>query len=127
MKRFLITLISIISLTGAALSASVKDTDGVLSIRWNAPVSSYGDTLTRYSYTMTVNGVMVDSGSIASNVTQLNNFDTLRTEGDWAVFRLRSVASPGNYSVSPYSVSDTVIYDTETGINPPTNLQWIVH
>lgn len=115
MKRLLVCCLLLLS--SAALA--VNDHDGDLKIQWVAPTG--GNPLDHYEWSYDINGV-VDSVTGTSSGT-FDNSVVLADVGDYAVFRIRSISTIGD--VSNYAVSDTVYFDTELGINPPSGLMWI--
>jgi hypothetical protein len=110
----------------ATCTSQVVDNDGLLNIAWDAPTPSYGDTLDHYDWELYVNDSLVTSGQASATTVSLINFYQLLHEGDKAVFKIRSIATQGNYSESVWAVSDEVVYDLGTGIQPPRGLRWLL-
>lgn len=126
--KTLLFLLLIPALVPALALAQTYDDDGLLNAMWESPIATYGDTLSHYQAELLVNGAAVWSNdSIPVPDTVLIDFYQLQFEGDWAILKVRSVATQGNYSVSTWAVSDTCYFDTGSPINPPNGLWWIVN
>jgi hypothetical protein len=105
----------------AAASAQFHDHDGHLSVRWQAP--AYGNPLDHYSWSYTINGVADSILGTSQAADTLNSAVNLATIGDWAIFKIRAISTI--HDTSTWAVSDTVTYDTDSGIGPPRGVTWI--
>jgi hypothetical protein len=126
MKKLLFMLVVVaafIALLVPLATARTITPNGHMTASWVAPTPSYGDTLAGFRWGLSINGVQTDSGYVSAATRQLADFKTLAHEGDKAVFKIRSEASLGNFSVSSYILSDTCVFDTGGPINPPTGVQ----
>jgi hypothetical protein len=126
MKEILFMLVVVavfMALLIPTASARTITPNGHMTASWAAPTPSYGDTLAGFRWGLSINGVQTDSGYVPAATRQLTDFKTLAHEGDKAIFKIRAEASPGNFSVSPYVLSDTCVFDTGGPINPPTSVQ----
>ncbi len=101
--------------------AQFHDHDGHLQARWQAP--AVGTPLSHYLWSYTINGRADSLTGIAAAGDTLHNTVILAEVGDWAVFKIRAISVV--HDTSTWAVSDTAIYDTDTGIGPPRGVSWI--
>jgi hypothetical protein len=118
MKRLLAGILVVIPTVS---TAEFHDHDGDLIAAWQPP--AYGTPLDHYEWSYTINGVVDSVTGISAADDSLDNSVALTAIGDWVVFKVRAISTVQD--TSTWAVSDTAVYDTDTGIGPPRGVTWI--
>jgi hypothetical protein len=102
-------------------AAQFHDNDGHLVVIWQPP--AYGTPLDHYEWAYTINGVADSMAGTSVAGDTLDDSANLAAVGDWAIFKIRAISTVDD--TSTWAVTDTVTYDTDTGIGPPRGVTWI--
>lgn len=121
MKTLLVGVVCALAIFPTISTAEFHDHDGHLVALWLPP--AYGTPLDHYEWTYTINGVADSVTGISAAGDTVENSISLSSIGDWAVFKVRAISTVQD--TSTWAVSDTVMYDTDTGIGPPRGVTWI--
>ncbi len=115
-------LILLIVLSAPSLvRAQFNDHDGMLTATWSPP--EFGNPLDHYIWSYEINAVTDSLAGESPAGDTLETSAVLADIGDWAIFHIRAISIMNDTSV--VAVSDTAYYNPETGIGPPTGVNWI--